>query len=127
MKMKCYPIKEKYIDTFKNREEVLLDLLKKNSIQLDLIVERIDICDFSMSCIRFYRSGEYELKNNTIIYTNEITKEKRYCALQYNHVNLSSMIGFEDFLLRYFHTCFITDDNFTKGDWFSYHNQSKNE
>ena len=118
--MRCYPIQKRYVEMFKKREDVLLDLLKRNSMQLDVIVERIDVCDFSMRLIRFYRSSEYELKNNTIIYTNEITNEKSYCILENNGIRFSSLQGFDSFLERYFYTCYLMEEDFLKGKWFSF-------
>lgn len=125
--MKCYPIKDSYISLFQGRESVLLTLLKENSIQLDVILERIDICDFSMRCLRFFSSCEYELKQNTIVYTNTIDKKKQYCALHNHCLSLSSLKGFSPFIERYFHTCFLCDEDFAKGEWFSYHLTKKNE
>lgn len=116
--MKCYPIQNDFISMFYNREKVLLNLLKKESIQMDVFVERIDICDFSLRCLRFFNSPEYELKNNTIVYTNEITQEKSFCTLQNNAMILSSMEGFSSFIERYFKYCYIVNDDFSSGKWF---------
>ena len=118
--LRCYPIKKRYLSLFYGKEDVLLTLLKEGNRQIDVLCERIDICDFSLRCIRFYKSWEYELKNTTISYTNEISKEKNYCALYNNHLRLNSLKGFDTFLERYFENCFLVDDNFTNGIWFSY-------
>ena len=123
--MKCYPVKDEYVTLFKGRESVLLSLLKENSLQLNVILERIDVCDFSMRCLRFFKSSEYELKKNTIVYTNEIMKDKQYCALHNQYLSLTSIKGFSPFIERYFKTCFLCDEEYTKGEWFSYYSAKK--
>lgn len=116
--MKYYPIQKQFVTIFKEKEQILLNLIKENSFQLNVILERIDICDFSMRCLHFYNSDEYELKNNTIIYTNQINKEKTYCCIQNNMITLSSLKGFDLFIERYFYRCFCSDDDLNKAQWF---------
>lgn len=126
MKMKYYPIQKKFKNLFIEKENLLIQLIKDDSFQLNVILQRIDICDFSMRCINFYASDEYELKNNTIIYTSHITNEKSYCCIQNNAIQLSSKLGFDLFLERYFDTCFMLDGE-EKWGWFTYTSKKQEE
>ncbi|NBK98384.1 MAG: hypothetical protein EOM50_10250 [Erysipelotrichia bacterium] len=120
--MKCYPIKTTFVSVFKGNEEVLEDLIKRNSFQLKAICEQICYEDFYTRCIRFYNEEDYILDEKTIIYTHPITKQKSYCYLYDNCFCLSSLMGFEYFLHRYYQMYFIFDEKSGYTHWLSYEN-----
>lgn len=120
--MKCYPIKKHFVSIFKNNEEVLELLIKKNSPQITEICEKIDYADFYHRCISFYNDEDYELKNKTIIYTHPITKQVSYCVLSDYCITVSDLLGFDLFLYRYYRTYFTLIEKSCCGSWLSFEN-----
>ncbi len=120
--MKLYPIKKEFYYTFKNKEEILQHLLFKNSRQLEMICEEIDVDDFIYRLQRFYDIDNYEIKNNFIRYTHPVSKEVSYCMISNNHFNLSNLKGFELFIQRYYSHYYFIDDNYKVNKWYSFYN-----
>lgn len=120
--MKCYPIKEHFVSIFKDNEEVLEELIQRNSPQLTQICEKIDYADFYHRCISFYDSEDYVLKDKMIVYTHPITQHVSYCLFSDYCITISDLMGFDHFLYRYFHTYFTLNEKCCCGSWLSYEN-----
>lgn len=120
--MRCYPVKKHFVSIFKNNEEVLEQLIQKNSPQIMEICEKIDYADFYHRLISFYNDEDYELKDQTIVYTHPITKQVSYCFLSDYYIIVSDLMGFDLFLYRYYRTYFTLNEKSCCGSWLSFEN-----
>lgn len=118
--MKCYPIKEIFVPLFYDRQEVLLYLIQHHSPQLPLIFETVDCEDFLEHCLSFYGDENYECQDTTLIYTHPITQQKSYCYVRPYGFTLSSLLGFEQFLKRYFYYYFVVEEENSRTSWLTY-------
>lgn len=121
--MKLYPIKKEFYYTFKNKEEILESLIIKQSKQLSMICESIDREDFIYRIKRFYDMENYKIHKNTITYIHPISKQMSYCIISKDHINISDVLGFELFLLRYYSYYYAIDKNYINSYWYSFYHK----
>lgn len=115
--MMCYPIDEKFIGMFENKEEFLKYLIDVQSLQCKQMFQTINVEDFYRRCIRFYNQDDYCLENNVLMYQHPITKKINKLHFYEHSFEVFSLFGFEKFLCRYFKECFCFDKDNAKTQW----------
>lgn len=119
-----YPIKEDFYEFFKGKEEVLENLIHKNSTQLLYILEKIDKYDFYHTCSAFYESDNYTISDEKIIYENPVSCIHSECLVYQDYFYFTSMIGFEMLFQRYYPYYFCIDEK-ENSYWYSFYFEKK--